>query len=211
MSKGRRQVRTPRLAASAASPPCSAATSAPSISLCVAMPPLHPILAPLSHPPGPTQPPTTAGLPALLDFYRRHYFLPASEVPRSVAIADPSEYFVAQAVATAGGRPRPANVQPLGSAAAVGCSCSWQGCFCCFCCRWSLEPGAAAALGCNVLSDTAMVPTLQCLFAGSPMAAPRWMCCSSCPPASTTTRQHQAVRAGAACSYDCPANCCCGL
>ena len=49
-----------------------------------------------------------AGLPALLDFYRRAYFLPPSEedgewaTPRSIAIADPSEYFVAQAVVTAG-------------------------------------------------------------------------------------------------------------
>lgn len=49
-----------------------------------------------------------AGLPALLDFYRRSYFLPSADgsepaTPRSVAIADPSEYFVAQAVVTAGG------------------------------------------------------------------------------------------------------------
>ncbi|KAL4420393.1 hypothetical protein ABPG75_010049 [Micractinium tetrahymenae] len=42
-----------------------------------------------------------AGLPVLLDFYRGAYFHPGSDAPRTVAIADPSEYFVAQAVVTA--------------------------------------------------------------------------------------------------------------
>jgi hypothetical protein len=43
-----------------------------------------------------------AGLAPLLAFYRGAYFHPGAEVPRSVAIADPSEYYVAQAVVTAG-------------------------------------------------------------------------------------------------------------
>jgi len=45
------------------------------------------------------------GLAPLLDFYKAAYFLPSCEtlVPRTVAIADPSEYYVAQAVVTAGG------------------------------------------------------------------------------------------------------------
>jgi hypothetical protein len=44
-----------------------------------------------------------AGLPLLLEFYKSQYFVPGEEdVPRSIAIADPSEYYVAQAVATAG-------------------------------------------------------------------------------------------------------------
>lgn len=38
----------------------------------------------------------------LLDFYRGAYFHPGTDAPRTVAIADPSEYFVAQAVVTAG-------------------------------------------------------------------------------------------------------------
>jgi hypothetical protein len=42
-------------------------------------------------------------LPLLLEFYKSQYFVPGEEdVPRSIAIADPSEYYVAQAVATAG-------------------------------------------------------------------------------------------------------------
>lgn len=43
-----------------------------------------------------------AGLPVLLEFYKGAYFHPGSDVPRTVAIADPSEYYVAQAVVTAG-------------------------------------------------------------------------------------------------------------
>ncbi len=48
----------------------------------------------------------SAGLPVLLDFYRGAYFHPGTDAPRTVAIADPSEYFVAQAVVTAGARLR---------------------------------------------------------------------------------------------------------
>lgn len=47
-----------------------------------------------------------AGLPTLLEYYRSSYFLPTSDgsdpvTPQSIAVSDPSEYFVAQAVVTA--------------------------------------------------------------------------------------------------------------
>ena len=59
--------------------------------------------APPCHAPPPAP---LAGLPALLEFYRQSYFLPTGDgseptTPQSIAIADPSEYFVAQAVVTA--------------------------------------------------------------------------------------------------------------
>ena len=38
----------------------------------------------------------------LLSFYKEAFFHPGTDVPRTVACADPSEYFVAQAVVTAG-------------------------------------------------------------------------------------------------------------
>ena len=102
MSKARRQVRTPRPAARniASLTCCNLYPDHLPLPCCSSTPSFHTSWPPIHH----TRRPTAAGLPALLDVYRRHYFLPASEVPRSVAIADPSEYFVAQAVATAGGR-----------------------------------------------------------------------------------------------------------
>lgn len=57
-----------------------------------------------------------AGLALLLEFYKSQYFIPGEEdVPRSIGIADPSEYYVAQAVATAGGQPHHPGLRPVAS------------------------------------------------------------------------------------------------
>ena len=57
---------------------------------------------PTAPPPLSPPPPHPAGLPLLLDCYRRCYFLPGSDLPASICVADPSAYLVAQAVVTAG-------------------------------------------------------------------------------------------------------------
>lgn len=60
-----------------------------------------------------------AGLQFLLDFYRGAHFHPGTDAPRTVAIADPSEYLVAQAVVTAG---EVAAVQPMAGRDGAACT-----------------------------------------------------------------------------------------
>lgn len=122
-----------------------------------------------------------AGLPSLLDFYRSHYFLAAEDggertTPACVAVSDPSEYFVAQAVVTAGAR-----AGQGGSRRGVGDA-------------YLATP--ALHLPFNPCTSPPHPPTHppQCRCAARRTAPPRWTCCSSCPPSCKTTRPLPGVR-----------------